>query len=266
MPPRILFASCIVLASSAWLPHALLGLNLTEEAGPYSKAFFDSAFPPLGRIVILPATLQIVSPCPQFPDANGNGCTNCSVAFDPDSRFFSFPVTADIHPDDPIAVVQQYTTNVGPELLTPGATVYVPPRDCRPPLILSYGGALVNECTTTPFVRPYFPASSWCFTPSFSTHILRLDSLDWIHVSANSTGPESLSPIPLNNTGLFGLGVFLAYDAAADRILLAGTLPSSALLVLSAFYAILSSLCARIRPSAITDDLSCFRCRRVQPH
>jgi len=139
-----------------------------------------------------------------------------------------------LQPNDPIPVAQTMTTNVGPELLTPGATVYVPARGCRPPLIISYGGAWVNQCANTPYVLPFFYAncqyisctpwrsSSWCVTPSFSTHILRLDTLEWIHLGQNATGPDSLSPVATNATGLFGLGVTVVYDANRDRLLMTG--------------------------------------------
>jgi hypothetical protein len=156
---------------------------------------------------------------------SGDGnCTNCSVAFTPDARLWSFPIDPSLQPGDPIAVALSTTTNVGPELLTPEATVYVPPRAARPPLLISYGGAWVNECATTPYVIPWytwgpsrgyaspFRTSSWCLTPAFATHVLRLDTLEWVHL--NATGPDSLSPVLLNRTGLFGMGVTATYEPA----------------------------------------------------
>lgn len=226
--------------AAEWSAHDLQDLNLTSEAGPHSKIFFDPAWGPHGRVLLLPGTLEIVQPC--SASVPGPFCWNCSVDFSPDARLLYFPVDPDLQPDDPILVTQSATSNVGPELLTPSATVYVPPRGRRPPLIVSYGGALVNQCTNTPYVLPYFTAecgldmvnaslcphsswrsSSWCVTPSFSTHILRLDTLEWLHLSQNATGPDSLSPLATNTTGLFGLGVSLLYDATRDRLLMAGT-------------------------------------------
>jgi hypothetical protein len=216
--------ACADLVSGQWLPHSLVGHNLTADAGPYSKLIFDPSWGTLGRILLLPATLQVVDPC-TVPY-----CTNCTVSYVPDPRLWSFPVDPALMQDENISLALHTAKNEGPELLTPEATVYVPARGCRPPLLVSYGGAWVNECDTTPFVLPYFyghwpisnPSSPWCFTPSFSTHILRLDTLEWAHLPGNSTGPDSPSPVAFNNSGIFGLGTFLAYDEARDRVLMLG--------------------------------------------
>ena len=192
----------------------LLGQNLSADAGPYSKLIFDPLWGELGRVIFVSATLKIVQPC------TSPACVNCSVSYTPDSRLWYFAVDSAAPPGGTITPAVATMTNVGSDLLTPEATVYVPARGCRPPLIFSYGGAWVNECATTPYVKPYFSSSPWCLTPVFSTHLLRLDTLEWTHV--NVTGPDSLSPIALNNTGIYGLGVFAKYDSVRDRIMLSG--------------------------------------------
>jgi hypothetical protein len=215
---RVLVA-CLAVHSvrSTWQSHALLGQEFSADVGPFSMMFMDPAWGAHGRVLILAETLQITKPCdgPDWQD-----CTSCEVAYTPDPRLWSFPVDPSIQPQDNISLMSTMTFNMGPELLSPAATVYVPPRGNRPPLLVSYGGSFVNTCATTPYARPWFPNSDWCFTQSFSTSILRLDTLEWTQV--NSTGPDAPTPFSFNISAIFGLGVTALYDPKFDRIYLMG--------------------------------------------
>ena len=203
--------------SGGFLPHAFVGYNFMEEHAPYSAMVYDSAWAPFGRIVILPMALRGTKKC---EDALAYACLSCEVAFTPDPTVLYFDVPLDLDPNASIALNVRQASNVGAELLTPAATVYIPPRGCRPPLILSYGGAFVNECAT-PAIESFFNRSAgWCFTPSFSTHILRLDTLEWMHVAAPGGPPANMTNS--SEHVVYGLGVALMYDGVRDAVVMTG--------------------------------------------
>ena len=204
-------------ASGGFLPHAFVGYYFSEEHAPYSAMVYDSAWAPLGRVVILPMALRGTKKCEgELPAA----CTSCEVGFTPDPTVLYFDVPLDLDPNASIALDVRQATNVGAELLTPAATVYIPPRGCRPPLIISYGGAFVNECAT-PAIQSFFNLTAgWCFTPSFSTHILRLDTLEWTHAAAPGGPPANFTNS--SEHVVFGLGVALTYDSVRDAVVMTG--------------------------------------------
>ena len=197
----------------AWEARTLLGGDEIEPTvASYGRLFADPTWGTEGRVLILPSNLEITQVETSRPES-------CSVAYTPDPRLFYFLVEDVISLDSaPIYTVN--TTGIGPELLTPRASVYVPSRGCRPPLLLSYGGSFVNaNCSAE--LGPWFVTENWCFEPSFTTHVLRLDTLEWLHT--NTTGPEWPGPqsefldMPLST-----LGLSAAYDEVGDRVLMSG--------------------------------------------
>jgi hypothetical protein len=209
----------LTLFSSAavWQRRSLSGFVIPPDAGAFGTVLYDPAWE-TGRVIIFPTNLRVTQECLAPP---GSPCQNCSFEYTPDATVLFFSVGSAVASDrSPIALSVMEAANVSAELLNPDATIYVPPRDCRPPLVISYGGSWVNTCT--PGVRPFFrPESPWCFTPAYATHILRLDTLTWSHF--NATGADT--PISSANAGsipLFGFGVSARYDALRDRVLLTG--------------------------------------------
>ena len=205
-------------STGAFVPHNLTGQNFSSFSGTYGMMLFDPAWGALGRVLLFPAALQITQACP------APGTCNCSVAYEPDASMWYFDVAPSLAPSENIALTEMHTSNVGPELLTPDATVYIPARGCRPPLILSYGGSLVNVCTSPAIKRLYSDPdngnASWCFSPSYAVHMLRLDTLSWVHIDVPGGPPANIS----NNTELAGyhLGVSVVYDRVLDAVIMAG--------------------------------------------
>jgi len=213
----ILYAA-FVSSTGAFVPHNLTGQNFSSFSGTYGMMLFDPAWGALGRVLLFPAALQITQAC------SAPGTCNCSVAYEPDASMWYFDVAPSLAPSENIALSALHTSNVGPELLTPDATVYVPARGCRPPLILSYGGSLVNVCASPEIKQLYSDHengnASWCFSPSYAVHILRLDTLSWIHIDVPGGPPANIS----NNTARAGynLGVSIVYASALDAVIMAG--------------------------------------------
>lgn len=215
-------ASCAALvlvflcvSSAEFLPHALTGHDISGEAWAYSQMFFDPSWGELGRVVLLPAALKIdVGDCAPGP-------CNCSVSYAPDPTLWYFNVSSRLGVSDSIGLTAVATTNMGPELLTPGASVYIPAHNGRPPLIFSFGGADVNLCSYpsihATFERMYTP---WCFSPTSAVHILRLDTLEWLHAEAPGNDLTGLSN--LSQYSLYSLGAAVVYDGARDTVMLTG--------------------------------------------
>ena len=213
----VLYAA-FVSSAGAFVPHNLTGQNFSSFSGTYGMMFFDPAWEALGRVLLFPAALQITQACPS------PGTCNCSVAYEPDPSMWYFDVSTSLAPSENIALSAMHTSNVGLELLTPDATVYIPARGCRPPLVLSYGGSLVNVCASREIKQLYSDQdngnSSWCFSPSYAVHMLRLDTLAWVHIDVPGGPPANIS----NNTELSGyhLGVSVVYDSVLDAVIMAG--------------------------------------------
>ena len=151
-------------------------------------------------------------------------CGTCKVAYTPDSSVWYFGVTPSLPSrSEGIALTASYASNVGAELLSPPSTVYVPARGCHPPLIISYGGAFVNECNTFQVWSRFYSTllTPWCFSPSYTTHILRLDTLEWTPVDVPGGPPANLSNS--SEFTLYSLGTVVAYDERRDALVLSGT-------------------------------------------